>query len=405
MKKKSATSPPALRVSPYFSVVAVGVAAAVVAVLTAVYPLELRQFVSTFAETTDSKAHGVNCSVAEQFLTDALPVKGFHILCIQTSSEEVLHITAYKDGNAPSMQSNTTLVDLKSHLEEQFELQIPDEEVARKYKQPYALFTPDGKKLKSLDDVVNNVVFLFEGGQFIWPGVRIGHKTVVKDVVGKGDVVLETLSMTPLVFGVEEFLKDDEIDIILDLSLDHLKPSTVALLDGHEDRAASDWRTSTTYFLSSSNHPKLGEIDQRVADLTKVPVDHQEDVQVLRYEKTQKYDHHTDYFPAEFHKNSPDVLKLIDYGYKNRMITVFWYMSDVAKGGHTIFPRAGGAPQPLSMKDCTIGLKVPPKKRKVIVFYSLLPNGEGDPMSLHGGCPVEDGIKYSGNKWVWNKAK
>ncbi|KAG3075096.1 hypothetical protein PI125_g21807 [Phytophthora idaei] len=35
----------------------------------------------------------------------------------------------------------------------------------------------------------------------------------------------------------------------------------------------------------------------------------------------------------------------------------------------------------------------------------MLPNGEGDPMSLHGGCPVEDGIKYSGNKWVWNKAR
>jgi prolyl 4-hydroxylase len=226
---------------------------------------------------------------------------------------------------------------------------------------------------------------------------------LIKDVSGKGDVVMETLSMTPLVFSVEEFLKDDEIDVIMELSLPHLAPSGVTLLDGHENRPATDWRTSTTYFLDSSAHPILTGIDRRVADLTKVPVSHQEAVQVLRYEATQKYDHHTDYFPAEHHQNSPGVLEMIDYGHKNRMITVFWYMSDVAEGGHTIFPRAGGLPPPRSMKDCSKGLKVPPRKRKVIVFYSMLPTGEGDPMSLHGGCPVIDGVKYSGNKWIWNK--
>ncbi|KAF1790269.1 Prolyl 4-hydroxylase, alpha subunit [Phytophthora cactorum] len=359
-------------------------------------PSELRQLVSTYAGVSFD-SNGVDCTLAEQYLTDALPVKGFHVLCIQKDSEEVLDITAFKDGNAPpiKIQSKNALADLKTQLEK----------TCKKYKQPYAFFTPKGARLERLGDLVNQIVFFFEGGQFIWPGIRIGHKTVVKDVAGKGDVVLETLSLIPLVFSVEEFLKDDEIDVIMDLSLEHLKPSTVTLMDGHENRAATDWRTSTTYFLSSSKHPKLDEIDERVADLTKVPIDHQEDVQVLRYEETQKYDHHTDYFPVEHHKNSPHVLESIDYGYKNRMITVFWYMSDVAKGGHTIFPRAGGAPRPQSMKDCTKGLKVPPKKRKVIVFYSMLPNGEGDPMSLHGGCPVEDGIKYSGNKWVWNKAR
>ncbi|CEG45839.1 proly 4-hydroxylase [Plasmopara halstedii] len=383
MKSKPDTSSSAPAVVSFFSVIAVGVTAVVIALLTLVYPESLQHFVSTFA-SVENKPNVVNCTAAEQYLTDVLPVKGFHILCVQKRIDNKLDITAFKDGNAPSLQNQTSFEHLQTHLEVLLDIQMPDDEVARKYKQPYALFTPEGKRLKRLDDVVNNVVFLFEGGQFIWPGIRIGHKTLVKDVTGKGDVVVETLSMIPLVFSVEEFLKDDEIDIIMNLSLDHLKPSTVALLDGHENRAATDWRTSTTYFLSSNKHPRLGEIDQRVADLTKVPIEHQEDVQVLRYEKTQKYDHHTDYFPAELHKNSPDVLKSIDYGYRNRMITVFWYMSDVAKGGQTIFPRFGGAPRPQTMKDCTKGLKVPPKKRNVIVFYSLLPNGDADPMSLHG---------------------
>ncbi|OWZ22029.1 hypothetical protein PHMEG_0003319 [Phytophthora megakarya] len=421
-KSKTSVEAPAARF-PFFSVFVVGLIAVLAAALSLVDPSELQQLVSTFTGVSlnETVAHGVDCTVAEQYLTEEVPVKGFHVLCIKKRGRE-LDVIAYKDGNAPSMklQSEMEFTHLKKQLETSLEILQPKDDVALKYKQPYAFFTPIGKRLETIEDVVDNVVFLFEGGQFIWPGIRIGHKTVVKDVAGKGEVVLETLSLIPLVFsveeflkddeidvimGVEEFLKDDEIDVIMELSLEHLKPSTVTLMDGHENRAATDWRTSTTYFLSSDKHPMLDEIDQRIADLTKVPVEHQEDVQVLRYEETQKYDHHTDYFPVEHHKNSPRVLESIDYGYKNRMITVFWYMSDVAKGGHTIFPRAGGAPRPMSMKDCSKGLKVPPKKRKVIVFYSMLPNGEGDPMSLHGGCPVEDGIKYSGNKWVWNKAR
>lgn len=30
-----------------------------------------------------------------------------------------------------------------------------------------------------------------------------------------------------------------------------------------------------------------------------------------------------------------------------------------------------------------------------MLFYSELPNGEADPKSLHGGCPVLDGVKVS----------
>ncbi|KAJ0406703.1 hypothetical protein P43SY_004528 [Pythium insidiosum] len=347
----------------------------------------------------------LDCSTATQYLTEVGPVKGFHVICTKKSAEDVLSITAYKDGMAPALttESPAEFAAFKAELERLFEISPPTDELAIKYKQPYAFFTPEGKRLERLGDIANRVVFLFEGGQFIWPGIKIGHKTIVRNVTGKGDLVLETLSMIPLVFSVEEFLKDEEIDVILDLSLEHLKPSGVTHMDGHEDRPATEWRTSTTYFLSSKRHELVQQIDRRTEDLVKVPMAHMEDVQVLRYEETQKYDQHTDYFPPEHHRNSPEVLKMIEHGYKNRMITVFWYMSDVARGGHTIFPRAGGKPMPSSTKDCSKGLKVPPQKRKVIVFYSMLPNGESDPMSLHGGCPVEEGIKYSGNKWVWNK--
>ncbi|GAB9472981.1 Prolyl 4-hydroxylase subunit alpha-1 [Globisporangium polare] len=357
----------------------------------------------------EALARSVDCKDALQYLTEAGPVKGFHVVCIRSTPLDSLWITGFKDGMQPNVTLETAIdtTVVKTQLESMFGIRAnPEDEYEIKYKQPYALFTPEGERLESrLSSIVNRVVFLFEGGQFIWPGVKIGHKTVVKNVYGKGDVVLETLSMTPLVFGVDEFLKDNEIDVIMDLSLEHLKPSGVMHNDNDKGRPATDWRTSTTYFLPSSSHPLMADIDRRTADLVKVPQSHQEYVQVLRYEPTQKYDHHLDFFSVANHQQSPHVLESIEYGHKNRMITVFWYMSDVPKGGHTIFPRAGGLPPPASMKDCSKGLKVPPRKRKVIVFYSMLPNGEGDPLSLHGGCPVEEGTKYSGNKWVWNKPR
>ncbi|CAI5701293.1 unnamed protein product [Peronospora effusa] len=349
----------------------------------------------------------VNCTDAHQFLTDVMPIKGFHVLCIETTTTDTLKVTSFKDGMHANESLETTKdIETFSYAVEEELLQIskPSDEYGQKYKQPSAYFTPEGVRLeKNVTALENQIVFLFEGGQFIWPGVRIGHKRIVENTFGRGDLVLETISMTPLVFCVEDFLLDDEIDIILDLSMPHLAPSDVALQDGHENRPSTEWRTSTTYWLDSSSHSVVQDIDKRTADLVKVPSSHQETVQVLRYERTQHYDLHLDYFSPKHYQNSPDMLMSFEHGYKNRMITVFWYMSDVAKGGHTNFARSGGLPHPPTMKGCPQGMNIAPKKRKVIVFYSMLPNGEGDPMSLHGGCPVEEGIKLSGNKWIWNK--
>ncbi|CAK4113083.1 unnamed protein product [Aphanomyces euteiches] len=347
---------------------------------------------------------------AGSHLTDVMPIVGFHVVCLDKQPIKLVG-AVFKEGMSTGEPSPfISALDMGSfrrEIELKAEIPGPKDKIAVKYQQPWAYFTPDGSRLTKLSqfNASTPVVYVFEGGQFIWPGIRIGHKRVVRNLHGLGDVTMETLEMTPLVFSVEEFLRDDEIDVVLNLSLEHLAPSGVTLHDGDEGKPATEWRTSTTYWLSSSRHPLVQGIDQRVQDLVKVDKSHQEDVQVLRYEETQKYDHHTDYFPVESHQNNPALVERLHHGFKNRMITVFWYMSDVAKGGHTIFPRAGGKQEPASMKDCTVGLKVAPKKRKVIIFYSMFANGQGDKRSLHGGCPVEDGVKYSGNKWVWNKPR
>ena len=55
-----------------------------------------------------------------------------------------------------------------------------------------------------------------------------------------------------------------------------------------------------------------------------------EDIQVLRYEHGQKYDPHYDYFT--------DKVNIARGGH--RIATVLMYLTDVTKGGETVFPQA-----------------------------------------------------------------
>ena len=124
---------------------------------------------------------------------------------------------------------------------------------------------------------------------------------------------------------------------------------------------------------------------------------------MLRYENGQYYGSHNDYWDPDFYQ-SPEMLQMTHGGYHNRLATVFWYMTNVTHGGETNFPRAHGAPDtPNTNANCgTKGLSVHPQRGKVIVFYSLNPDGSGDNYSLHGACPVKEGTKWAANKWVWN---
>jgi prolyl 4-hydroxylase len=105
------------------------------------------------------------------------------------------------------------------------------------------------------------------------------------------------------------------------------------------------------------------------------------------------------------------MMRMIQGGHNNRLATVFWYMSNVNGGGETSFPFSasplGKRPHrgnPGDDRCGEFGLAVKPEKGKVIVFYSLQPDGSGDETSLHAACkPTDEAeVKWSGNKWLWN---
>ena len=305
--------------------------------------------------------------------------------------------------------------------------------------QPWAIFTPLGERIIGLNDQVSmkesedenskiksnaqilemlassGMVLVFQGGQWRWPGVREGFQRHIElspaldfakgSPAEKRNITVETLSLTPLVVSIKGFLTDRECDHIANKARPRMQYSGVTNKDADVGKAASNWRTSQSTFLSSGGDPILTAIDHRTASLTRIPKVHQEVLQVLRYGEGEKYDTHHDYFDPKDYRSDKNTMGLIQHGRTNRFATVFWYLTNVKEGGETIFPRYQNKPLPLGYQhsDCRNGLKVNPQKGKVIIFYSLDSRGQMDPTSLHGACPVigEDDVKWAANKWIW----
>ena len=51
-------------------------------------------------------------------------------------------------------------------------------------------------------------------------------------------------------------------------------------------------------------------------------------------------------------------------------------------------------------KCAQAGVAVKPKKGDALFFYSQTPSNELDERSLHAGCPVMRGDKWSATKWL-----
>ncbi|KMZ73296.1 putative Prolyl 4-hydroxylase alpha subunit [Zostera marina] len=154
-------------------------------------------------------------------------------------------------------------------------------------------------------------------------------------------------------------------------------------------------RTSSGMFLQRGSDEVITAIEKRLADYTFIPKEHGEGLQVLHYEVGQKYEPHFDYFVDEFNTKNGG----------QRMATVLMYLSDVEEGGETIFPNAkvnsSSLPYYNELSECgKRGLAVKPKMGDALLFWSMKPDATLDPLSLHGGCPVIKGNKWSSTKWL-----
>jgi len=217
------------------------------------------------------------------------------------------------------------------------------------------------------------------------------------------------VSLRPTVFVLSGFLSDAECDFIKSYASSRMVPSGLAVMD-NTNPDEKDVRTSTQTFMERGGSPRIRALEERAHNLTRLPYENGENIQVVRYAIGQKYGAHRDFFnPNDYHKQ-PSMLRMVDYGARNRLATVFWYLQDVEEGGETFFPRAlnseGKEYKPWNgdHEDCYRGLAVKPVRGNAVLFYSMVPDGRLDERSLHGGCkPRGEGAeKWGANQWIWN---
>ncbi|OIT22181.1 PREDICTED: probable prolyl 4-hydroxylase 10 [Nicotiana attenuata] len=225
----------------------------------------------------------------------------------------------------------------------------------------------------------------------------IAHNTVQRgddDDEGKGDQWVEVISLEPRAYIYHNFLSKEECEYLISLAKPHMQKSTV--VDSATGKSKdSRVRTSSGTFLARGRDKVIRNIEKKIADFTFIPVEHGEGLQVLHYEVGQKYEPHYDYFLDEFNTKNGG----------QRIATVLMYLSDVEEGGETVFPAAKGnysaVPWWNELSECGKGgLSVKPKRGDALLFWSMKPDATLDPSSLHGGCPVIKGNKWSSTKWI-----
>ena len=199
---------------------------------------------------------------------------------------------------------------------------------------------------------------------------------------------LEVVSLTPRVFIIENFLSDAEATEIIRLAKPTLHHSSVG--DVTAGAFESDTRTSVNSWIPREKTPLIDSIYRRAADLVQIDekllyrTHNGEDMQVVHYEKGQHYDAHHDFGVSGFPES--------------RFLTMLMYLTDPVSptaGGETSFPKAFQGKH-------GEGFKVLPKKGNAVLFYDLLPDGNGDELSLHAAMPTTEGEKWLANFWIWD---
>lgn len=151
-----------------------------------------------------------------------------------------------------------------------------------------------------------------------------------------------------------------------------------------QDVVDNSSRKSYTAWLSDSVGPVIRKISNLTAMVTGLPLENQEDLQVLRYPEGGFFSPHYDCC-----EGGPEECNRMNATGGPRRVTIIIYLNDGFEGGETVFPKAN--------------LTIKPQVGKAAVFWSTDDKDGILDLAYHGGNPVRKGEKWICNKWVHAK--
>jgi prolyl 4-hydroxylase len=208
------------------------------------------------------------------------------------------------------------------------------------------------------------------------PAGRRTRPPAPPQVVVDGHPVRVSLSMeAPVLRVLEGLLAPEECDALIELARPRLARALTVDVDGRHQ--VDERRTSEGMFFKLGELPLVAAIEQRLARLLDLPVEHGEGLQILHYLPGQEYEPHYDWFdPAQ-----PGFAATTARG-GQRIASVVMYLNTPDEGGGTAFPN--------------VGLTVTALRGSAVYFAY----DSGDTSSLHAGLPVGRGEKWIATKWL-----
>jgi len=189
-----------------------------------------------------------------------------------------------------------------------------------------------------------------------------------------------------IIYEINNILNKKECDLIIHASKDQLVRSSVI-----SDKPISEIRTSKNTFLHKSNvkspiNDVLNKIDRLTVKFSGKPMENQEPLQVVKYEKNQQYKCHYDCcVPHDLELCVEDAKR---FGYRHS--TFLLYLNDVEYGGETEFP--------------LLNYRFKPKMGCGIFFFNLVKDeSKFHVLSKHAGLPPLRDEKWVCNKWIRTK--
>jgi len=120
-------------------------------------------------------------------------------------------------------------------------------------------------------------------------------------------------------------------------------------------------------------------LERRIAEMTQWPIDAFEPCSIIRYQSSEEYRPHVDFFSRE--QIELNRSEGTDFG-GQRIATFLLYLRAPEAGGETVYDKAG--------------VTVTGESGLGVLHYNVTPDGVPDEQSLHSGLPVK-----RGEKWLW----